>query len=86
MVINMNQSMAKIAITLDASLLQRLDQLVEENHFKNRSQAFQQMALNAVKQFDHERLANECEKLDITAEQALADEGFDTELDEWPDY
>ena len=82
----MEQHMAKIAITIDAGLLQRLDLLVEQKHFKNRSQAFQQLIQKEVQILEHDSLAVECCKLDITAEQELADEGLDMELNEWPDY
>jgi hypothetical protein len=32
------------------------------------------------------RLAQECSKLDKRKERSLADEGFSTEVDEWPEY
>jgi len=32
------------------------------------------------------RLARECAKLNLEFEQNLAEEGFDMELDEWPEY
>lgn len=82
----MDQHMAKIAITIDAGLLQRLDLLVEQKHFKNRSQAFQQLIQKEVKTLEHDSLAVECSKLNIAAEQELADEELDMELNEWPDY
>ncbi|MFW6374385.1 MAG: CopG family transcriptional regulator, partial [Thermodesulfobacteriota bacterium] len=32
------------------------------------------------------RLARECAKLDSDFEQSLAEEGFSSELEEWPEY
>jgi metal-responsive CopG/Arc/MetJ family transcriptional regulator len=78
--------MAKIAITIDAGLLQRLDILVDQHFFNNRSQAFQQVMEKHVYKLEHKRLARECAKLDKTYEQSLADEGLDEDLKEWPDY
>lgn len=84
--VKMNQHMAKVAITMDAGLLHRLDLLVEQRLFKSRSHAFQQLIQKEVSMLENSSLALECSKLDITAEQELADEGFDTELEQWPDY
>lgn len=82
----MDQHMAKVAITIDSGLLHRLDLLVEQRHFKSRSQAFQQLIQKEVSVLEHGSLALECSKLDISAEQELADEGLNVELEEWPDY
>jgi hypothetical protein len=35
---------------------------------------------------DKSRLARECAKLDKSFEQSLADEGLETEIEEWPEY
>ena len=77
---------AKIAITIDPELLKRLDQLVDKNLFKNRSQAIQAAVLETVKQFEHSRLAAECEKLDIGHEQQLAEANIDKDMNGWPEY
>ncbi len=35
---------------------------------------------------ERSRLAQECAKLDRKFEQEMAEEGFVTEMDEWPEY
>ena len=74
----------KIAITLDQSLLTRLDRLVRERRFPNRSRALQEALEDKLQRVDRSRLARECAKLDPRFEQQLADEGLD--LDQWPEY
>lgn len=78
--------MAKIAITIDASLLLRLDSLIKKKHYKNRSQAIQTVVQAQVEKFEHRRLAAECDKLDVANEQALTEEGLTQDFTEWPDY
>ncbi len=80
------QPMAKVAITIDAELLQYLDMLVAQHYFNNRSQAFQEAMKKYIHKIQRERLAAECDKLDQSFEQSLADEGFDEDMEEWPDY
>jgi metal-responsive CopG/Arc/MetJ family transcriptional regulator len=77
---------AKIAITIDQDLLNRLDRLVAERRFPNRSRAVQEAIREKLKQMNRSRLARECSKLDPRFEQALADEGLGQDLQEWPEY
>jgi metal-responsive CopG/Arc/MetJ family transcriptional regulator len=77
---------SKIAITIDDELLQRLDILVKSSIFPNRSKAIQEAVKEKLMRLEKSRLAEECAKLDPTYEQALAEEGFSTELEEWPEY
>jgi len=79
-------SVAKITISIDESLLQRVDNLVRSNIFPNRSQAIQEAVEEKVSRLDKTRLAQECSKLDKRSEQALADEGLSAEREEWPEY
>jgi len=79
-------STTKVAITIDRRLLGRLDALVKSNAFANRSRAIQQAVEEKLAQLDRSRLARECAKLDLPAEQALADEGLGRDLAEWPEY
>jgi metal-responsive CopG/Arc/MetJ family transcriptional regulator len=67
----------KVAITLDAKLLGRLDALVDKGRFSNRSQAIEAAITDKLDRVAHRRLARECSKLDRTEEQSLADEGPD---------
>jgi metal-responsive CopG/Arc/MetJ family transcriptional regulator len=77
---------AKIAITIDEVTLKVLDRLVAERRFPNRSQAVQEALDEKLARLARSRLAEECAKLDPVLEQALADEGLDGELAEWPEY
>lgn len=76
----------KIAITLDKTLLKKLDQLVAESHFPSRSRAIQEAVAEKLARLDQSRLARECAKLDPALEQELADEGLAEDFDEWPAY
>jgi metal-responsive CopG/Arc/MetJ family transcriptional regulator len=77
---------AKVAITIDNDTLQRLDRLVEEHVFPNRSKAIQEAVQDKIKRLEKSRLARECAKLDPSYEQALADEGISEDVNEWPEY
>jgi metal-responsive CopG/Arc/MetJ family transcriptional regulator len=79
-------SVAKVTISIDESLLERVDRLVSSNIFPSRSQAIQEAVAEKVSRLDKTRLAQECAKLDKTFEQALADEGLGVESEEWPVY
>ena len=76
----------KIAVTIDQDLLARLDQLVEENQFPNRSRAVQEAIRDKLQRLQKSRLARESAKLDPTAEQALAEEGITEDYEQWPGY
>lgn len=75
----------KVAITIDRQLLERLDQLVAEKRFPNRSRAIQEAVQEKLSRLDRGRLAREAAKLDRRFEQKLADEGMAGET-EWPEY
>ena len=77
---------SKIAITLENDMLKRLDMLVKSNFFPNRSKAIQEAVAEKLKRIEKSRLAQECTKLDPEFEQSLAEEGFTSELEEWPEY
>jgi len=77
---------SKIAITLDNNMLKRLDMLVKSNLFPNRSKAIQEAVAEKLTRLEKSRLAQECAKLDPDFEQSLAEEGFASELEEWPEY
>ena len=76
----------KIAITIDNDLLKRLDNLVRSDIFPNRSKAIQEAVREKLTRMEKSRLAQECSKLDPKFEQAIAEEGFTLELEEWPEY
>lgn len=67
---------AKVAITLDRAVLIRLDRLVAQNLYPNRSKAIQAAVVDKLEKLDQNRLARECARLDSKFEQALAEEGI----------
>jgi len=77
---------SKIAITLDNEMVKKLDMLVKSNIFPNRSKAIQEAVVEKLTRMQKSRLAQECTKLDPDFEQSLAEEGFKSELEEWPEY
>lgn len=79
-------SSAKIAITLEETLLQKVDSLVNSNVFKNRSQAIQSAISDKISKLEKSRLAKECAKLNTKEEQSISEEGFSVEESEWPVY
>ena len=77
---------AKIAISLDTQTLERVDLLVREKIFPNRSQAIEIALAEKLDRLGRIRLARECRKLDPAQEKELAEEGFSEELLRWPEY
>ncbi len=77
---------AKIAITIQESLLAQLDELVLGDTFKSRSQAVQEAVREMLSRLRRGRLARECAKLDPAVERDLAEEGLSAELATWPEY
>jgi metal-responsive CopG/Arc/MetJ family transcriptional regulator len=76
----------KIAITMDENTLHRLDRLVKDRVFPNRSKAIQDLVEEKLKKLERTRLARECAKLDQVGEKALAEEGMGEEMERWPKY
>jgi metal-responsive CopG/Arc/MetJ family transcriptional regulator len=79
-------SSAKIAITLDEKIVRKLDLLVHQKTFPNRSKAIQEAVEEKLLRFDRGRLIRECGKLDPAYEQRMAEEGLSLEVCEWPEY
>jgi metal-responsive CopG/Arc/MetJ family transcriptional regulator len=79
-------SATKIAITLDAELLRKIDLLVAERRFPTRSRAIQEAVKTAVERLERGRLERECAKLDPKFEQQLAEQGLTEDLTAWPTY
>jgi metal-responsive CopG/Arc/MetJ family transcriptional regulator len=76
----------KVAITLDAALLRRLDALVGARRFRNRSQAIESAVSEKLERYGRTRLAAECEKLDPREERAWAELGLADDTESWPAY
>lgn len=77
---------AKIAITMDEELVQKIDRLVKKHIFPNRSKAIQYAVEEKMTRLDKSRLAEECSRLDPKFEQALAEEDIASEIGKWPEY
>ncbi len=76
----------KVAITLDEETLGRLDRLVRNRRYPNRSKAIQEAVKEKLQRLERPRLAEECAKLDPNFEKAIAEEGMSEELRGWPEY
>ena len=76
----------KIAVTIDALAIIKIDRLVERRVFANRSQAIQEALYEKIERIEQRRLAEECAKLDPVEESQLAEEGMSWEIDTWPKY
>ena len=64
----------KVALTIDAELLDQVDALVSQQKFRNRSQAIEEAVAEKLARLEKSRLAQECAKLDPAVETAF-DEG-----------
>lgn len=79
-------SRTKVAITIEAGLLARVDALVQRKVFSNRSRAVQEAVQEKLERMDRSRLAEECAKLEPAFERAMAEEGLSEDVAEWPKY
>jgi metal-responsive CopG/Arc/MetJ family transcriptional regulator len=77
---------AKVAITIEEQLLKRIDRLVAQRKFPNRSRAIQEAVRDKLDRLERGRLARECAKLNPASERKMADEGLAGDLDEWPEF
>ena len=77
---------SKVAISINKEILNKLDRLVKEQVFPNRSRAIQEAIEEKINRMQRTRLAEQCAKLNPADEQALAEESLSTELDKWPEY
>jgi metal-responsive CopG/Arc/MetJ family transcriptional regulator len=77
---------AKIAITLDKELVERLDKLVEARQFDSRSRAVQEAVREKLDRIDRTRLARECKKLNPRVERKMAELGMESDSRSWPEY
>jgi Arc/MetJ-type ribon-helix-helix transcriptional regulator len=66
-------------------LLARLDRLVSDKRFANRSRVVQEALREKIERLQRSRLARECAKLDPRFEQRLADEDLSQDQ-QWPEY
>ena len=76
----------KVALTLETSLVEQVDDLVERKRFRNRSQAVESALADKLDRLARTRLAREAAKLNPNAEKRLAEEGLADALGSWPEY
>lgn len=79
-------NVAKVAISIEPSLLKRVDALVGQKLFRSRSELFQVAVSEQIERLDEDALSRECAKLDPVEEQTFADIGLSNDLSEWPAY
>jgi metal-responsive CopG/Arc/MetJ family transcriptional regulator len=77
---------AKIAITIDEKIVLRIDNLVKQEAFVNRSQAIEEALRDKLNRMDRSRLARESAKLDPKYEKSLSEEGIREDSAQWPEY
>ena len=76
----------KVALTIDAGLLDQVDELVARQKFRNRSQAVEAALADKLRRLARTRLARESAKLNPGDEKRIAEEGLVDALDAWPEY
>lgn len=75
----------KVAVTVDAALIEEIDRRVREGRFPSRSRAVQEALQLLLDREERPRLLAELAKLDLEEERRLADEGLVAETP-WPRY
>lgn len=74
----------KIAITMERETVRRVDALVASEVFPSRSRAIQEAVADKLSRLSRSRLAEQCELLDVSEEQSMADEfGPEEEEESW---
>ena len=76
---------AKVAISLDQSVLKKLDSLVKQGVFENRSSAIQEALSDRLKLVTRQQFEQECQKLSQDDEKGFANETLSAETS-WPEY
>jgi Arc/MetJ-type ribon-helix-helix transcriptional regulator len=76
----------KVALTLDAALVEQVDALVANGRFRNRSQAVEAALADKLQRLARIRLATESAKLNPAEEKRSANEDMRGALDAWPEY
>ena len=79
-------SKTKVALTLEADLVEQVDELVGRRRFRSRSQAVEAALAEQLRRLARTRLATESAKLNPRDEKRLADEGLAEDLTAWPEY
>ena len=79
-------SKSTITITMDDSLLETVDRLVEQSVYADRSLAIQEAVKDKFKRVDDANFERELAKLDPDFERQMSEEGLAQDLLEWPEY
>lgn len=77
---------SKVAITIEQSVLSKLDSFVENGLYANRSSAIEQAVEEKILRLERVRLARECAKLNPKEEQNFTELGLQEDFKEWPEY
>jgi Arc/MetJ-type ribon-helix-helix transcriptional regulator len=73
----------KIAISMDAETVRRVDDLVANARYPSRSRVIQDAVQDKLARLSRSRLAEQCSLLDASAEQEMAEEFTSDELEAW---
>lgn len=73
----------KIAISLDVDQARRLDELVANKVYPSRSKVVQEALADKLARISRSRLAEQCALLDSDAEQKMANEFSQGEIELW---
>ena len=73
----------KIAITIEAETVRRVDELVARDVYPSRSRAIQEAVADKLARLSRSRLAEQCALQDKGEERALAEEFSPSELEQW---
>lgn len=76
----------KVALSLEADLIDQVDELVARKRFRNRSQAVEAALADKLQRLARTRLAREAARLNRAEEQHIAEEGLADAIDGWPEY
>jgi len=76
----------KVALTLERSLVDQVDELVGRKRFRNRSQAVEAALAEKLERLSRTRLAREAARLNPREEKKMADESLADALESWPEY
>jgi metal-responsive CopG/Arc/MetJ family transcriptional regulator len=77
---------AKIAITISEPMLAKLDHLVKERKYPNRSRVIQEALEEKVARLERSMLAEALAMIDPAQERREAEQGMGFEVDSWPTY
>jgi len=73
----------KIAISMDAEAVRRVDELVANSSYPSRSRVIQEAVQDKLARLSRSRLAEQCALLTPASEQELAEEFTADELEAW---